>query len=168
MERRQIASRFETADGGTLTGLIPYDSPTEIREHGRTFTEVLRPGCFRSSLTSDVICTFNHDPNRLLGRASSGTLSLIDGPDGLRWSVQLPEYAADIRELVQRGDLSGCSFTFTTRANGEKWSGSNRELTDLNLYELGPVVCPAYQDSTVKLRSKLKLYRYKLGIMTRI
>lgn len=167
METRQISSRFNATEGNTLTGTIPYDAPTEIREGGRKFTEVLRAGCFRSSLTGDVICTFNHNPDNLLGRTSSGTLSLIDTPKGLEWSVSLPESAAHIRELVQRGDLSGCSFTFTTRSGGEKWSGSNRELVDLNLFELGPVVMPAYPSSTVGMRSKLSLIKAKLGIMQR-
>lgn len=169
MERRQINSRFETTNGNTLTGTIPYDSPTEIRENGRQFTEVIRAGAFRSSMTGDVLCCFNHDVNQLLGRTSSGTLSLIDSPEGLKWSVQLASTAAHIKELVERGDVTGCSFTFTTRSGGERWTENrtNRELVDLNLYELGPVVCPAYQTSTVGMRSNLQRYKYKLAIMQR-
>lgn len=160
MERRQLTSRFEASDNN-LTGVIPYNSPTEITEGGRRFTEVLRRGCFRSAVGQDVICTFNHNADNLLGRTSSGTLTLADSPDGLRWSVTLPDYASDIKEMVKRGDLNGCSFTFTTRTGGEVWTKSTRELTDINLYELGPVVFPAYQASKVGLRSTT-LYRTKL------
>ena len=166
MEVRQLNSQFEHAEG-RLTGVIPYDSPTTITERGKTFTEVLRAGCFRSSTAGDVICTYNHQPHRLLGRVASGTLTLTDSPQGLRWSVALPEHASDVREMVARGDLSGCSFTFTTRANGERWTGSTRELVDLNLYELGPVVTPAYTQSSVAMRSS-DLYRAKLELRARI
>ena len=152
METRSLQAEF-TNDGNTLSGIIPYDSPTTIHENGRTFTEVIRPGAFRSSMTSDVIATFNHNPGRLLGRTSSGTLSLVDGPSYLRFSVQLPESAADVRELVQRGDLKGASFTFSVRSGGEHWQNGTRELRDVNLFEIGPVVQPAYTASSLKLRS---------------
>jgi len=159
-EVRSIKSTYGT-DGNTLVGIIPYDAPTTIDEGGRRFTEVVRPGAFRSSMTADVISCFNHDVNRLLGRTSSGTLSLIETPAGLKWSVQLPEHAADIKEMVSRGDLQGCSFTFSVNRGGDTWTGDNRELRDLRLIEVGPVVMPAYAQSTVALRS-LMHYRRKL------
>jgi uncharacterized protein len=159
-EVRSINSTY-TTEGNTLVGLIPYDAPTTINEGGKRFTETIKAGAFRSSFTADVISTFNHDVNRLLGRTFSGTLSLIDTPQGLRWTVNLPEHAADIKEMVARGDLQGCSFTFQVNRDGDSWAGQNRELRDLRLIEVGPVVMPAYSQSTVALRSK-EHYRRKL------
>ncbi|MDY3558117.1 HK97 family phage prohead protease [Gemmata sp. JC673] len=154
--RRALLSEISAAGGKKLRGLIAYNAPTQIFERGKRFTEVIRPGAFRRSLASgrDVLSTFNHDVNRLLGRTSSGTLALTDTPEGLRFEVALPESAADVRELLLRGDLRGSSFfAFPHRDGGEKWTGDLRELTSLELVELGPVVNPAYVTSTAEYRS---------------
>jgi HK97 family phage prohead protease len=153
--RRALLGEVTHADK-RLRGLIAYNAPTQIFERGKRFTEVIRPGAFRRVLASgrDVISTYNHDVNRLLGRTASGTLTLTDTPEGLRYEVALPESAADVRELLTRGDLRGSSFfAFPHRDGGEKWAGSVRELTSLELVELGPVVNPAYVSSTAEYRS---------------
>lgn len=155
--RRALPSEVShTGSGKMLRGFIPYNAPTQIFERGKRFTEVIRPGAFRRSLGSgrDVISTFNHDVNRLLGRTASGTLRLADGPDGLRYEVDVPESAADVRELLTRGDLRGSSFfAFPHRDGGETWTRDLRELTSLELIELGPVVNPAYAGSGAEYRS---------------
>lgn len=156
--RRSLPSEIGTGEGGgrKLRGLIPYNAPARIFERGRLFTEVIRPGAFARTLTAarDVISTFNHDVNRLLGRTASGTLRLTDTPEGLRYEVDLPESAADVRELLARGDLRGSSFTaYPHKVGGEKWTRDVRELLSLELAELGPVVNPAYPTSGAEYRS---------------
>jgi len=156
METRSLQSQWSN-EGNRLAGSIPYNSPTTIYERGRRWTEIVRPGAFRNALDSkgDIIATFNHNPDRLLGRTSAGTLRLNDGPDALRFEIDLPAHAEDVREMIQRGDLKGASFTFGVRKGGETWSQdrSTRELNDLYLSELGPVASPAYSESSVQLRS---------------
>lgn len=155
--RRSLASEITGtgAGGKLLRGLIPYNSPARIYERGKAFTEVIRPGAFARTLADgrDVISTFNHDVNRLLGRSSSGTLRLIDTPEGLRYEVDLPDSAVDVRELLGRGDLKGSSFMAFPHTGGDKWTRDLRELVSLHLVELGPVVSPAYPTSGAELRS---------------
>lgn len=159
MEKRSLISQWQS-EGNRLAGTIPYNAPTKIFERGRAWTETIRAGAFREALNSggDVIASFNHDPNRLLGRTSAGTLRLKDTPSALEFEIDLPEHAADVREMIQRGDLKGASFTFSVRKGGETWSQdrSSRELHDLFLAEIGPVAMPAYQQSSVSLRSAQK------------
>ncbi|VTU02782.1 Gp35 OS=Streptomyces phage phiC31 GN=35 PE=4 SV=2: Peptidase_U35 [Gemmataceae bacterium] len=153
--RRALPGEITRA-GKLLRGLITYNSPAQIFERGKRFTEVIRPGAFRRTLAAgrDVISTFNHDVNRLLGRTASGTLRLTDSPEGLRYEVELPESAADVRELLTRGDLRGSSFfAFPHRDGGERWTRDLREVLSLELVELGPVVNPAYPTSTAEYRS---------------
>lgn len=152
--RRSLSSEVTAGDGRTLRGFIPYNSPAQIFERGKRFTEVIRRGAFARAFLpgKDVLATYNHDPNRLLGRTASGTLRLIDSPDGLRYEVVLPESAADVRELLARGDLSGSSFTAFPLSDGQKWTGDLRELTGLELVELGPVTLPYYAASGAELR----------------
>lgn len=161
--RRALASEIGIGEGRTLRGLIPYDAPTVITENGKTFREVIRAGAFARALAGgrEVISTFNHDLGRLLGRTASNTLRLADSAEGLRYEVTLPETAEDVRELLARGDLRGSSFTaFPLPVGGEKWTAAAgrgglplRELTGLELLELGPVVLPAYPASDADLRS---------------
>lgn len=155
--RRQLPSEITAGTTGKrLRGSIPYNAPANIVERGRKFVEVIRPGAFGRALTAgrDVIATFNHDIGRLLGRTASGTLTLTDGPDALRYEVELPESAADVRELLARGDLRGSSFTAAPIGReGDRWKGDYRELLALELFEVGPVVSPAYPTSAAELRS---------------
>ena len=169
-EQRSILGTMQATDGNRLVGYAAvFDSPTTITEQGRTFTEVIRHGAFKRAVNAagaDIIATFNHDPSRVLGRTSAGTLQLSEDGRGLRFEVQLPDHAADVREMVARGDVRGASFTFSPRPNGEKWTGTTRELTDLYVVELGPVTMPAYRDTSVGLRSA-QWYGLKLRLLER-
>jgi uncharacterized protein len=165
IETRSILGQL-TNDHNRLVGYASvFDTPTVVTEGGRTFTEIVRPGAFRKSIESkgDILVCFNHDGNRLLGRTASGTARVHEDAHGLRFEVDLPEAEAGLRELVQRGDVRGASFSFAVRKGGEHWDGNTRELRDLFLYECGPVVAPAYAATSVGLRGK-DFYRRKLKL----
>jgi uncharacterized protein len=152
------------ADGKKLVGYVAvWDSPADIYENGRQFVETIQQGAFSKSLieNKDIIAYFNHNPDRLLGRSSSGTVRFSEDDKGLLMELDLPEHAADVREMVERGDLTGGSFTFRVRRGGETWNGNVRTLTDLELFEAGPVGVPAYAATSLGLRTN-ELYRYKL------
>lgn len=126
------------------------------------FVEVISPGAFNRTLShgGDIVVTFNHDPNRLLGRSSSGTAKVFVDEVGLRYEVDVPDthLGAEVLELAKRGDLQGSSFTFSATASGSSWDTDEdgtrvRTLNEVKLYELGPVVSPAYLDTSVAVRS---------------
>lgn len=165
METRSRAANYQHEENRLTGYAIVWDSPTTVTERGRTFNEIVRRGSI--NLQPDTICTFNHDPSRLLGRMSSGTLRLSQDEVGVKFEVDLPQSASDIRELVQRGDLKGASFTFSVRAGGEKWDKNTRELTALDVYELGPVTLPAYPSTSVGLRSKNNIIKAKIKLLER-
>ncbi|MGH6692185.1 MAG: HK97 family phage prohead protease [Gammaproteobacteria bacterium] len=108
---------------------------------------------------SDVVALVEHDPGRVLGRQSSGTLRLkVDG-DGLGFEVDLPDtsYANDLRSLVARGDVTGASFGFVP--GEDEWSQAPdglqlRTHTHIrHLRDVSPVTFPAYAGAGVALRS---------------
>lgn len=125
------------------------------------FREIVKAGCFRSSLDSndDVLATIDHDPARLLGRRSSGTLHLMEDARGLRFEVQPPDttYARDLAESMKRGDIKGASFGFIPDKGGQTWrteSGQRiRELRSVRLLDVSVVASPAYPDASAALRS---------------
>jgi Escherichia/Staphylococcus phage prohead protease len=109
--------------------------------------------------TTDVRALFNHDPSMLLGRESSGTLKLSVDSEGLPFEVDLPNTSVgrDVRELAERGDLTGASFGFIP--GEDEWSRTKdgrqlrTHMSVARLVDVSVVTFPAYQGAGVMLRS---------------
>ena len=115
------------------------------------FIEIIEPTAFDDVMKTnpDVFGRFNHD--RLLGRTTSGTMRLMVDERGLRYEIDPPRAAADVVELIERGDVRGSSFAFRLKGGqGEKWerdaSGRTiRRITKFSsIHDAGPVETPAY------------------------
>ena len=137
----------------TIKGTLPYNSPSE--DLGG-FREVLKPGCFKSSLKSrDVIALWSHDSSRPLASTRNGSLRLKDGPEGLEIEFDIDQrisWARDAYLSIKNGNLSGLSFGFLCEK--EAWpSASLREVISANLLEISPVVFPAYPSAGIAARS---------------
>lgn len=127
--------------------------------------EIVRPGAFKNALAEgqDVRALFNHDANFILGRSTSGTLRMVEDSAGLLCEIDPPDTQAarDLLVSIERGDVSGMSFAFTIRAGGDRRISRTendieiyeRELTDLDLYDVSPVVYPAYPGTDLGMRS---------------
>jgi HK97 family phage prohead protease len=159
LETRNIAACELRADAGNefaVSGLAArYNRVTRIG----SFTEKIAPGAFTRSLRAkaDVKATLNHDLNHVIGRTKSGTLTLADSPEGLRFRVQLDRKNQAHRDLyssVKRGDLDSCSFAFCVPPNGDEWQGSARTLRDVDLMDVSIVADPAYPGTSVNARKK--------------
>jgi uncharacterized protein len=123
-----------------------------------SFVEVIRPGAFTDALKpgADILALADHDMTRVLGRTKAGTLRLAEDTRGLSFSLDVPDTSAgrDILALAERGDLGGASFGFQVHVNGEKWTGSKRELLSVNLREISIVSAfPAYPETSVTARA---------------
>jgi HK97 family phage prohead protease len=147
------------AESPTLTGYAAlYGSETTI---AGMFREVIRPGAFTAAIgRDDVRALYNHDPNFVLGRTKSGTLTLTEDERGLRYDVVLPNTLAakDLHEQIKRGDISQSSFAFRvvrdswpTVARGEM---PLRQIEDVELFDVSPVTYPAYEATSVSARAK--------------
>lgn len=125
------------------------------------FVERIMPGAFQRSLTKpdNIRALLEHDPQRLLGRVGSRTLSLQEDKKGLYFELSLPDtsYARDLGVLVERGDISGCSFGFRVPDGGANWDMRSgklmRDLVTVDLQEITITANPAYLDTTVAKRS---------------
>ncbi|CAM8525464.1 HK97 family phage prohead protease [Enterobacter kobei] len=51
------------------------------------FREIIKPGAFDDVLGDDIRGLFNHDPNFILGRSTSGTLNVSVDDKGLRYDI---------------------------------------------------------------------------------
>lgn len=124
------------------------------------FREKIRPGAFRAVLAAnpDVRALVNHSANRMIGRTKSGTLILSEDQRGLHYEVEVADTSAgrDAIEQIKRGDLDGSSFAF--RVEEAEWREEEgvtiREIIQFSeLADVGPVTYPAYEDTTVAMRS---------------
>ena len=135
------------------------------------FRECIAPGAFRDIVKSgaDVVALFNHDPNMVLGRVSAGTLKLTDDANGLHFACSLPDNQTgrDLHTSVKRGDVAGCSFSFVLGDDDQDWNQvtdpDDRSQTYVRrtikafrkIVDVGPVVFPAYDSTSVSARSAL-------------
>jgi len=158
---RTVATRAETRKAGGkrfIDGMIPYNVQSE--DLGG-FVEKIAPTAFRRTLNarSEVFAFWAHDEKEILGSTRSGTLQLDNRPEGLRFSIQLPDSAASRFESIARGDVPGVSFSFIPEA--DSWDNATtpptRTLTAVRLLEISPgVAFPAYPaaSSSASQRSK--------------
>lgn len=130
------------------------------------FREQVKPGAFTRAIQEkhDAACLYNHDVSKVLGRVESGTLTLSQDSHGLHYRCFLPDTqtAREIHESVRRGDVHGSSFAFTIPDGGQEWSqqrsadGSyfiQRDISDVNLLDVSPVLFPAYEGTSVDART---------------
>lgn len=133
------------------------------------FRERIMPGAGGPSLRkNDILATFNHDVRALLGRTSSGTLEVGEDREGGWYELDLPDTTVgrDVAELLRRRDLRGSSFTFRVLSGGAQRADEDdtetglpiREITAMDVYEVGPVVNPAYPTTQAALRSMVSAF----------
>lgn len=138
-----------------------YDGSAETEfQLGEGMIERIRPTAFARALREQHDCRglYNHDPDVLLGRTTSGTLTLKTDSKGLRYVITVNVNDPDhqrVVEKINRGDLSGSSFAFKPiKTTWEKLDGVDvRWIDDVTLYDVGPVVFPAYAGASTSVRA---------------
>lgn len=136
-----------------------YAAVFEVTASLRWINECFARGsCDEALRTSDVRALYNHDPALVLGRSTSGTLRIGADDHGLEYEVDLPRtsYADDLRELVERGDITGASFAFIPNEwtyNDETDTRTHTRIKEI--IDVSPVTYPAYVTTETSLRSRL-------------
>ena len=162
---------LDTEDGSIRIG--GYAATFNKEATGLNFREVIAPGAFTRTLQTGnpVFLLVNHDMGELpLAATQSGTLQLSEDRFGLRMEADLDPSnprAAEVASALRRGDVNKMSFAFSVAEGGQIREEGLRTLTDLDLYEVSVVTLPAYDSTTVGLRSAqddLELAKRKLAI----
>jgi HK97 family phage prohead protease len=164
---------MDTTDGSLRIG--GYAATFNKEATGLNFREVIAPGAFKRTLATDnpVFLLINHDMEGLpLASTRSGTLTLTEDEVGLRMDAELDPMnprAQELASALRRGDVDKMSFAFTVAEDGDIRSEGLRTLTDLDLYEVSVVTLPAYDSTTVGMRSEqeeddLELRKKKLSV----
>jgi len=111
---------FKKGKKGVLKGYaIIWDTPYYFG----SFIEKVSRDAIKDADLSDIVCCLNHDPSLVLGRTTAGTLKVAADSRGLYYTCQIPDTptGAEVQELVERGDLYQCSFSFRLAKGGDTW-----------------------------------------------
>ncbi|MFI6681888.1 HK97 family phage prohead protease [Kribbella sp. NPDC050470] len=179
-EFRAVEFRAEqTGDGRTLEGYgAVFDTPARIQDWFGSWYESIARGAFKKTLRAKTpVLQFDHGRDARTGSVPIGSINeLTEDERGLFVRARLFEnpVVEPIRQAIEGGAIDGMSFRFNvTReewrdADGKKlkpeeiddllWVGTEgiqRTIQEVELHELGPVVFPAYDATSVGVRSML-------------
>ncbi|MEU8264469.1 HK97 family phage prohead protease [Micromonospora sp. NPDC048999] len=169
----------EPNDGRTLRGYgAVFDQPTVIESYAGSFEEVVKRGAFRKTLRERTpVMQFDHGNDKRVGSVPIAEIKeLYEDDEGLFTRARLfpNDVVEPIRQAVEGKAIRGMSFKF--RVMQDRWVDRDgkkirddelaglledpgergpirREITEVQLFELGPVVFPAYTQTSVGVRS---------------
>jgi len=170
-----------SGDGLTIDGIAAvFNTPTRIDSWEGQFDEDIAPGAFRRSIRAKMPkLQFDHGHHPLIGSLPIGRwTSMEEEPAGLRAVGRLHDnWLVDpVRDAINEGSVDGMSFRFSVvreqwRDNTGKtiredelarllWEPGDRgplqrTLLEVKISEAGPVVWPAYEQTSVGVRSKV-------------
>ncbi len=139
-----------------------FNSPTRIDSWEGEFDEVIAPGAFKRSLNARTpVIQFDHGQHPLIGSLPIASIQrLREDARGLYVQARVFDnwMTEPVRDAIREQAISGMSFRFQV-VKADKQPGARkgdpelRTLREVKLFELGPVVFPAYADTSVALRS---------------
>lgn len=144
-------------DGRTIYGLaVPFDTPTEIRELGRSYIEVFKRGAFAKTLRErgdKVKVLALHNRRELpLGRAQR----LEEDAAGLLAELRVSKTSSgdEVLELVRDGALDSLSIGFTPIKSVDRPPASRGdppvvERREVALHEISVTPFPAYDGAQI-------------------
>lgn len=170
----------EESDGRTLSGYAAvFGEPTEINSWEGAFTETIRKGAFRKTIREQQpVMQFDHGRHPLIGSIPIGSITdLREDDQGLFIEARITDnwLMQPIRDAIAEQSVNGMSFRFEVVR--DEWRDVNgklvkpeevgdllwmpgdrgplqRELIEVRMRELGPVVFPAYAGTSVSVRAR--------------
>lgn len=125
-------------------------------EGGEEFVEVLAPGAFSRSLSSGdhIVALWSHDMAKPLASTRNDNLILKEDEKGLWFSMSLERMDAMMLAAARDGDVQ---MSFGMFIRDRDWSRREdgtrvRTITDLDLFEISPVVFPAFPATEAAVR----------------
>lgn len=178
----EFRSTGELGDGRTLEGYgAVFGQLAEISSWEGDFLEEIAQGAFRKTLKARTpVLQFDHGRDMRTGSVPIGSIAaLAEDDEGLFVSARMydNDVVEPIRQAIAGGSITGMSIRF--QVSKETWTDATgaavkagelgdllwnpgdrgplkRTITEINpLYELGPVVFPAYDSTSVGVRSLL-------------
>lgn len=171
----------QQGDGLTLTGhAAVFNQETVIDSWEGNFVETIAPGAFKKTVRERTpVLQFDHGRHPLVGSIPIGSIeTLNEDTEGLYVEARMADnwLMEPVRDAIKNKSIKGMSFRFEVMRElwedntGKRisdpdelmrllWDAGDRgplkrTLKELKVHELGPVVFPAYEGTSVGLRSK--------------
>jgi len=167
-ERRAISGKVERreVEGDIMPEIHGVACVFEQETDMGWYIEKVSRSAFEGCDMSDVVALMNHDEDDLLSRTTGQPDDLILSitNEGLEYTFRAKnECSKEVAENISLGFIKGSSFAF--RASGEAWEydvtqadGSKKDVRTITkfekLYDVSPVTFPAYNQTSVALRSR--------------
>lgn len=170
-------------DGLTLSGYAAvFNQETEINTWEGHFIETIAPGSFKKTIRERTpVLQFDHGRHPLVGSIPIGNINALrEDSDGLFVEARMADnwLMEPLRDAITSKSINGMSFRFEIIR--EKWEDKDgkelkesseildilwgwdpdergplkRTLKEVKVHELGPVVFPAYEGTSVDLRAR--------------
>ena len=148
-------------DGLTLEGYAAvWDKPTMIDSWEGRFAERIAKGAFKKTISERTpVLQFDHGSHPLIGSIPLGSITQLREDDrGLFVRARLSDnwLVEPVRMAIRDGSIDGMSIRF--RVVRDEWDHEQdvplRSIGEAELFELGPVVWPAYEETSVGVRAR--------------
>lgn len=158
----ELLETRDEGDGLTFEGYAAvFDSPTIIDSWEGKFVEQIARGAFKKTLSERTpVLMFNHGQHPLIGDMPLGIITRAKEDDrGVFIRARLAHnwLIEPVRDAIANGSIDGMSFRM--RGIKDTWDRNStlpeRTLTEVSVPELGPVVFPAYDQTSAAVRSGL-------------
>jgi len=152
-----------STDGLNLEGYAAvFDEWTTIDSWEGTFQEQLKRGAFKKTLKERTpVLQFDHGNHPMVGSIPLGRFTAVsEDATGLHVQARLSDnwLVQPVRDAIRDGGITGMSIRF--RVVKDAWNKPKdgtlpqRSISEVALYEAGPVVFPAYATTSVGVRSR--------------
>lgn len=167
-------SAFTLSDDDGQKVFTGYAAMFNQPSAGLPFTEVIRPGAFKRSLSrvaqgqKVISFLFGHDEMRALATTASGRLSLSEDEVGLKVEARLDPADPDAQKVLSmlKWEPQSAGMSFAFYANKDAWDGETREILEANTTEVSILSVgqsPAYP-ATIGLSAVRKISQDRLGV----
>ena len=159
--------RSTSGDGRTIEGYVAmFGSVARIPDRGGDFDEELHPGFADRSLAKGYpVMQWDHGKDPRVGTVPIGVYDTFDKDSRgyyVRGRLFDNQVVEPVRQAIEGRAVKGMSFRFSVRKpGGDRWNRRNkdgvdkRDILDADVHEAGPVVFPAYAQTSVTVRSLL-------------
>mgnify|MGYP000900572247 CR=1 FL=1 len=160
---RLTSTEYRAESSEDKTYFVGYASVFNRTTDLGYFVESIHPDAFNQALSrgDDTRALFNHDPNLILARSTSGTLKMSVDEVGLRTEIEMPEttLGRDLKVLIERGDISQMSFGFYIEKEEKRGIVNEKpwyEIQQVRLFDVSPVTFPAYEQTSIEVKRCLE------------
>lgn len=165
----ELASALDEGDGYNMIGYsIVFNQWTRISDQDGEYLEQVAPGAAAKSLKERgdrIIVQFDHGHHPLVGSIPvAAPRAVWEDERGLfGWDRLHQSWLFEpVREAIQTRAIRGQSFRFSVPDGGDSWTKPGRDglrrrtLLSLDIRERGPVVWPAYAETSVAVRTLMR------------